>query len=129
MANDKSKPKDRADRRHKKRVSEDELVGFKFFKRVHDLLTALREDSGHHNRKLHYDEYALALIFYFLNPLLDSLRGLQQATDFKRVQKALGIRRMSLGSMSESVRIFDPSLLAGVFEQLACGIQVLQASA
>jgi hypothetical protein len=44
------------------------------------------------------------------------LRGLQIATGFEKVKKALGLRRMSLGSMSESVRLFDPALLAEVFE-------------
>jgi len=110
---------DRRGRPPKKRVSEEKLQGFKFFDRMRSLLEVLRQDNAHHNRKLHYDEYALALIFYFLNPMIDSLRGLQQATEFKRVQKALGIRRMSLGSMSESVRIFDPDLLAKIFERLA----------
>jgi hypothetical protein len=61
----------------------------------------------------------MAVLFYFLNPTLTSLRGLQTATDAERVQRALGIRRMSLGSMSESVRQFDPDRLAAVFEALA----------
>jgi hypothetical protein len=47
------------------------------------------------------------------------LRGLQQVTELERVQKGLGIRRMSLGAMSESVRTFDPELLAEVYGELA----------
>jgi len=96
-----------------------DLQGFKFFKRLKGLLDVLHGSAPHSNRLLHYDEYAAAVLFYFSNPAITSLRGLQQATDLEKVQKRLGIRRMSLGSMSESVRLFDPDLLAKVFEELA----------
>ena len=99
-------------------LREDHLQAYKFFERLQGLFDALRPCAPHFNRKLHFDEYALGVLFYFFNPAITSLRGLQMATGFKKVQKALGIRRMSLGSMSESVRLFDSDLLAGVFEGL-----------
>lgn len=100
-------------------LSEEHLQGFKFFKRFHGLFDTLHSSAAHRNRQLHFDEYAISLLFYFFNPAITSLRGIQRASDFKKVQKVLGIRRMSLGSMSESVRLFDPELLKNVFEQLA----------
>jgi hypothetical protein len=100
-------------------LTESDLQGFRFFKRFKGLLDLLRPCAAHRNRQLHYDEYAMAVLFYFFNPAIGSLRGLQKASGFEKVQKALGIRRMSLGSMSESVRVFDPELLAQVFEGLA----------
>jgi len=96
-----------------------DLQGFKFFQRMDGLLNVLHASAPHRNRRLHFDEYAKAVLFYFFNPAITSLRGLQRATGFEKVQKALGIRRMSLGSMSESVRVFDPELLREVFEGLA----------
>ena len=98
---------------------EEHLQGFKFFKRLHGLFDLLRSSAAHPNRQLHFDEYAMSVLFYFFNPAITSLRGLQRATGFKKVQKTLGIRRMSLGSMSESVHLFDPRLLENVFEGLA----------
>ena len=106
-------------RRPAEPLAVEQLQGFKFFKRLRGLFDSLHECAAHRNRKLFYDEYALGLLFYFFNPALNSLRGLQIATGFKKAQKALGPRRMSLGSMSESVRLFDPSLLAEVFAGLA----------
>lgn len=88
-------------------------------RRVRRLLEALRPCGQHRNRLLHYDEYAALVLFYFLNPAITSLRGLQMASEFAKVQKALGIRRMSLGSMSESVRLFEPELLGEIFRELA----------
>ena len=99
--------------------SEEDLGGFRLLKRVRKLLGVLRDCAAHPNRKLHFDEYAAALVLYFFNPVITSLRGLQRATEFKKVRKALGLRRMSLGSMSESVRVFDPALLAEVFRDMA----------
>ena len=109
----------RRGRPRKRPLAERDLQGFKFFKRIRGLLDSLYDCASHRNRLLHFDEYAAAVLFYFFNPAITSLRGLQRATGFRKVQKALGIRRMSLGSMSESVRVFDPDLLAHVFEPLA----------
>lgn len=106
-------------RKAQARVTVEELQGFAFFQRLRGLLDGLHESAAHRNRKLYFDEYAMAVLFYFFNPAITSLRGLQLATGFEKVQKALGLRRMSLGSMSESVRVFDPELLEAVFEDLA----------
>jgi len=112
-------PRTRRGRKPKDAISVEELQGFKFFKRLRGLFDSLHGCAAHRNRKLFYDEYAMALLFYFLNPALNALRGLQLATEFEKVQKTLGLRRMSLGSMSESVRVFDPALLEAVFADLA----------
>jgi hypothetical protein len=100
-------------------LREADLQGYKFFTRIRGLLDALHGCAAHRNRLLHYDEYAALVLFYFFNPALTSLRGLQRASEFAKVQQRLGLRRMSLGSMSESVRLFDPERLARVFEELA----------
>jgi hypothetical protein len=44
---------------------------------------------------------------------------LQQAADLKKVQKRLGVGRASIGSLSESVTIFDPEPLAALAEELS----------
>lgn len=97
----------------------EDLQGYHFFRKARCLLEGLQPCADHPNRQLHYDEYAALVLFYFFNPLLTSLRGLQAASDLPKVQKSLGIRRMSLGSMSESVHVFDPELLRKVFEGMA----------
>jgi hypothetical protein len=96
-----------------------DLHGFKFLKRMRRMMTALRPCAAHQNRLLHYDDYATMVLLYFFSPAIESLRDLQQASGFDKVKKALGVRRMSLGSMSESVRVFEPGLLREVFEDLA----------
>ena len=100
-------------------LTEADVTGLRLLKPVRKLFAALRDCAAHPNRRLHFDEYAMGLVLYFFNPVLTSLRGLQRATEFEKVRKTLGLRRMSLGSMSESVRVFDPELLAEVFRALA----------
>ena len=47
------------------------------------------------------------------------MRTLQQVAALPEVRKRLGIKRFSLGSFSESCRVFEPAMLQGVVDQLA----------
>ena len=75
-----------------------------------------RDTAG--NRKLLYSHYASLVLLSFFNPALQTLRGLQQASALKSVQKRLGVGRTSLGSLSESSRIFDPDLLGPLVQEI-----------
>jgi hypothetical protein len=76
-----------------------------------------RDAAG--NRKLHFDEYVTLVLLYLFNPLIDSVRGLQQATAIDKVAEQLGVKRFSLGSFSESVSVFDAEKLKAVIAQLS----------
>jgi hypothetical protein len=58
------------------------------------------------------------LLLYFVNPALDSLRALQNASNWQKVRQRLGIPRVSLGSLSESASVFDPALVRPVLKEL-----------
>jgi Transposase DDE domain len=100
-----------------------DLRGLKYFKVLAPLLDGLhdagtaRDKTG--NRILHLDQYAGLLLLYFFNPIVKSLRGVQQASTLSRVQKLLGCERAALGSLSEASRVFDPELLRELIGQLA----------
>jgi hypothetical protein len=104
-------------------VQAEHFQGFKYFALLRPLLQRLhkhacdRDRAG--NRRLHYDQYAALLLFYFFNPTLTSLRGLQQASALDKVQQRLGCGRAALGSLSEASRVFDPELLRPLFRTLA----------
>ncbi len=110
----------------KPKVTAKDLKGFKYFKLLTPLLERLhevgtdRDRAG--NRKLFFDQYAALLLFHFFNPVLSSLRGLQQATALDKVQKRLGIRPTALGSLSEAARVFDADALQEVITELAAHI-------
>lgn len=99
-----------------------DVKGLKYFKVLQPLLTRLhdigadRDKAG--NRKLHMDQYCTLLLLWLYSPIVDSLRGLQQASTLTKVQKRFGISKTSLGSLSESVRIFDPERLKEIAQEL-----------
>jgi len=51
--------------------------------------------------------------------MIDSVRTLQKVSELPEIQSRLRIRRFSLGSFSESCRVFDPAMLQAVVDQLA----------
>ena len=106
-------------RRKKNPIPESALRGFKYFKVLSPILQNLSSEEAHHNRKLHFDQYIALFLFYFFNPIVTSLRAVQQVSELKKVQKALGVKRAGLGSLSEAGNVFDASLIAPVIGQLA----------
>jgi hypothetical protein len=107
----------------RQRISIDQLQGLKQLRRVASLLSAVHQSGCGRdradNRELHFDDYVLLILLYLFNPLIDSMRTLQKVSELPELQSRLGIRRFSLGSFSESCRVFDPSMLQEVIEQLA----------
>lgn len=103
-------------------VTEQDLQGFKYFRLLGPLLAHLhacgteRDRAG--NRQLFYDQYATLLLLYFFNPTVTSLRGLHQASTLAKVQHRLGVRRTSLGALSEAAQVFDAALLQEVIAEL-----------
>src|SRR3989441_11583822 len=104
-------------------LSEETLQGFKYFRLLGPLFDHLhraatqRDRAG--NRQLFYDQYAALLLLYFFNPVLTSLRGVQQASGLDKVQKLLGVRRSSLGSLSEATGVFSAEPLREIVRELA----------
>lgn len=103
-------------------------------KRLRELLPALaslrdvgcgRDAAG--NRDLHFDQYVTLVLLYLFNPMLDSVRALQGTRAIDKVSEQLGVKRFSLGSFSESVRVFDPAKLKAVVEQLAGELKPINA--
>jgi hypothetical protein len=108
-----------------------QIGGLKKLRHLLPLLSSLHEvgcerDSAG-NRELHFDEYVTLVLLYLLNPLIKSVRGLQQASALDKVAEQLGVKRFSLGSFSESARVFDPQQLKTVIRDLARDLKPVNA--
>jgi hypothetical protein len=103
--------------------SEVRLQGTRLIRRMRRLLRRLhgaatvRDRAG--NRRLFCDQYLSLLLLYFFTPAIKSLRGLQQATNWEKTRRKLGIRRTSLGSLSEASSVFDAKLVRPLIAELA----------
>ena len=108
-------------------VTAQDLQGFPYFRLLGPLFDHLhtagtaRDRAG--NRQLFYDQYATLLLLYFFNPTVTSLRGLQQTTTLAQVQARFGIRRTSLGALSEAASVFDAALLHAVLTALGAQLR------
>jgi hypothetical protein len=85
-----------------------------------------RDTAG--NRQFLYSHYASLVLLGLLNPALQALRGLRLASTLRVVQKRLGVKRVSLGSLSESCRVFDPQLLVPILQELLAQLPAHQAA-
>jgi hypothetical protein len=111
------------------KIKEADVTGLKYFDQLAPLLARLHEEGCErdtaNNRKLHYDQYCMLLLLYLFNPVVTSLRGIQQASELKKVQRKLGCERASLGSLSEASSVFDAESLKEIIAELGDQLQPL----
>jgi hypothetical protein len=108
-------------------VRDEDVTGLKYFDKLQPLLRRLhevgcdRDRAG--NRKLQMDEYCLLVLLFLFNPVVRSLRAIQQASELRKVQRKLGCLRASLGSLSEATDVFDPERLKAIIAELGGQLQ------
>lgn len=104
-------------------VREQDVKALKYFEKLAPLLERLHDDGCARdkagNRELFYDQYCLLILLYLFNPIVSSLRSLQQASELANVQKRLGCGRASLGSLAEAASVFDPERLKEIIAELS----------
>jgi len=111
-------------------VREQDITGLKYFDKLLPLFERLhevgceRDKAG--NRQLHFDQYCTLILLFLFNPIVTSLRALQQASELKKVQRKLGCSRSSLGSLSESIAVFEPELLREIIGELSEQLKPMQ---
>ncbi len=106
-------------------IRERDLKGFKYFRPVEKLLARLhrvgtaRDVAG--NRELYYDQFVALLLLRFFNPIVSSLRGLQQASGLDKFRRHFGVGRASLSGLSEATGVFPAFLSAAPIVQELAG--------
>ena len=71
--------------RKREKVRERDITGLKYFRQLLPLFERLhevgceRDKAG--NRRLHFDQYCSLILLFLFNPVVTSLRALQQASD------------------------------------------------
>jgi len=106
-------------RKPKPKIKPSDVQGAKYLGQIIELLRPLHLHCDDPKRELHFDEYCAWLLLYFFTPIIDSMRGLQQASEFETIRRKLALPRFSLGSFSEAGTVFDPQLLVPIMEQIS----------
>lgn len=111
----------------REKVRDEDVTGLKYFDKLQPLLKRLHEVGCHRdkagNRKLHMDEYCMLVLLMLFNPVVRSLRAIQQASELRKVQRKLGCLRASLGSLSEATDVFEPERLKEIIAELCDQLQ------
>jgi hypothetical protein len=113
--------------RKREDVREEDVTGLKYFDKLAPLLARLhdvgceRDQAG--NRQLHFDQYCMLVLLFLFNPVVRSLRAIQQASQLRNVQRKLGCLRASLGSLSEAKEVFQPERLKEIIAELGAQLQ------
>jgi len=79
-------------------------------------LSATWADS---RREVKLENYLGLFLFGLFNPVVETMRGLCEASELARVQREVCGRPVSLGSFSEAQAVVDPELLRTVLQRLA----------
>jgi hypothetical protein len=108
-----------------RQLRERDLQRWRLIERFREALAAEVEARGgvsgtwaDPDRQLKLDEYLSLFLFGMFNPVVETMRGLCEASELKRVQREVCGRPVSLGSFSEAQAVVDPELLKAVLERL-----------
>jgi hypothetical protein len=110
-------------------VREEDVTGLKYFDKLAPLLARLhevgcdRDKAG--NRTLHFDQYCMLVLLFLFNPVVRSLRAIEQASELRKVQRKLGCQRASLGSLSEATDVFQPERLKEIIAELGAQLELV----
>ena len=108
--------------RTQREIHDQDVQGLKYLRKLRPLLSRLRKVGTQRdkagNRRLFMDQYCALILMSLFSPAIESLRDLQRACALDKVRKRLGVGRASLGSLSESVAIFDPAPLKEIAVEL-----------
>jgi IS4 transposase len=96
----------------------DQLVGRRLILRIEDHLRHLHAQPAHGNRCFFYDQLVIAHLLAFFNPLLHSLRCIEDVFELPAVRRRFGIRAAPKSTVADCQRLFDPQLLQPILDDL-----------
>jgi hypothetical protein len=94
------------------------VTGRAYVRLIQDYLTRLRKLYAHHNRVLFYDDVVVVYLLAFFNPVLRSLRTIEDASQLPGINRFLDVEAVCRSTLSVANTLFDPSELEGLIADL-----------
>jgi hypothetical protein len=85
---------------------------------IQGYLHRLRSVYVHHNRVLFYDDVVTVYLLAFFNPVLRSLRCIEDASQLPGVNRHLSVEAVCKSTLSQANELFDPAKLDGLIADL-----------
>ena len=108
----------RRGRPRRPRLDRKAVIGLPQVRLVEGLLDHLRRAYDHPNRRLHFDDLFIALLLAFYNPVVRSLRGVEDASQMPGVRQHLSLEAVKRSTASDALAAFDPGLLRPLLRDL-----------
>jgi hypothetical protein len=108
--------------------TERDLTAFRHLRRFREALARAQQSVPVHSsfadpkRRMALGDYLCLFLMGLFNPVARTLRGLVQASNFPKMQRAVCTRPVSPGSFSEAQSLVEPALLEAVFAELSSQI-------
>jgi len=96
----------------------DQLDGRRLILRIEEHLRHLHRQPAHGNRCFFYDQLVIAHLLAFFNPLLHSLRRIEDVFELPAVRRRFGLPAAPKSTVADAQRLFDPQLLQPIFADL-----------
>ena len=94
------------------------IIGGKYVRLLEKYVRQLRAETGHGNRRLYLDDVFVAYLLAFFNPLVRSLRTLEDFSQTGRVRKHLSIGKICKSTLCDFNKLADPQRLEPILHAL-----------
>lgn len=96
----------------------EKVVGGKHVRLLERLLSELRDDQAHGNRRLFLDDVFVAHLLAFFNPAIRSLRTLEDFSQTEQARRHLSTPKLCRSTLSDFHRLADPGRLRPMLDAL-----------
>ena len=104
-----------------------ELIGGKYVDLLQKHLKHLRKAYDHGNRELFFDDLVSAYLLAFFNPVLRTLRSIEDMSQTPAGQEHLSTTKLCRSTMSDANALMDPRLLEPIIAELRAKLPDLKA--
>lgn len=117
---------DKPGRKPRPPVRGEDLFGGKYVRVLQSHLAKLRAAHPHPNRTLFFDDVAVAYLLGFFTPAIRSLRTMEDFSQTTQMQAHLSTDRLPRSTLSDANKVFDPTLLEPIIEDLRARLPQLR---
>lgn len=100
------------------KILPEQIIGRSCVRALAGFLDRLRAAYPHPNRVLFFDDVLVAYLLAFFNPVVRSLRSIEDMSQLPGINRFLGVDAVCRSTLSDANQLFDPELLRPLLDDL-----------
>ena len=105
----------------------EKVIGAKYVRLLEKHLKQLRGETAHGNRQLFLDDVFVVYLLAFFNPMVRSLRTVEDLSQTRQAQKHLSVDRICKSTLSDFNQFVDPQRIVPIIHALRSQLNKKQA--